>query len=46
MLAQGEFRAFLKADADRKNEILGKLFDNSDYVYYQNLLIGARDALR
>ena len=46
MLAQGEFRAFLKADSTGKNEILGKLFDNSDYVYYQNLLAGARDALR
>ena len=46
MLAQGEFKEFLKADSDRKNEILGKLFDNSPYVYYQNLLTGTRDALR
>ena len=46
MLAQGEFRKFLKADSDEKNEILGKLFDNSVYVYYQNLLLGARDELR
>ncbi|MBR6377463.1 MAG: SMC family ATPase, partial [Oscillospiraceae bacterium] len=27
MLAQGEFRDFLKADSEKKNEILGKLFD-------------------
>ena len=45
MLAQGEFREFLKADSDKKNEILGKLFDNSAYVRYQNLLSGARDEL-
>ncbi len=45
MLAQGEFREFLKADSDRKNEILGKLFDNSASVRYQNLLSGARDEL-
>ncbi len=46
MLAQGEFRKFLKADSDEKNEILGKLFDNSDCVYYQELLLGARSELR
>ena len=46
MLAQGEFREFLKADSDKKNEILGKIFDNSPYVYYRNLLTGARDALK
>ena len=46
MLAQGEFKRFLKADSDEKNEILGKLFDNSVYVYYQNLLLGARDELK
>ena len=45
MLAQGEFREFLKANSDKKNEILGKLFDNSAFVYYQELLSGARDAL-
>ena len=45
MLAQGEFREFLKADSDKKNEILGKLFDNSEYVRFQNLLSGARDEL-
>lgn len=46
MLAQGEFREFLKADSDKKNEILGKLFDNRAYVYYRDLLGGARDELR
>ncbi len=45
MLAQGEFREFLKADSDKKNEILGKLFDNSAYLRFQNLLSGARDEL-
>ncbi|MBO5497560.1 MAG: SMC family ATPase, partial [Oscillospiraceae bacterium] len=46
MLAQGEFREFLRADSDKKNEILGKIFDNAPYVYYQNLILGARDALK
>ena len=46
MLAQGEFREFLKADSDKKNEILGKIFDNSAYVHYQTLLAGARDELK
>lgn len=45
MLAQGEFREFLRADSEKKNEILGKLFDNSPYVYFENLLSGARDEL-
>ena len=46
MLAQGEFMEFLRADSDKKNEILGKLFDNSACLYYQNLLAGARDELK
>lgn len=46
MLAQGEFRRFLKANSDEKNAILGKLFDNADYLYYQKLLCGARDELK
>ena len=46
MLAQGEFKEFLKADPEKKNEILGKLFDNSAYVRYQELLNGAREELR
>ncbi len=43
MLAQGEFREFLNADSDKKNEILGRLFDSAPYLWYQNLLAGARD---
>lgn len=46
MLAQGEFRKFLKANSDERNAILGKLFDSSVYVYYQKLLMNARDALK
>ena len=46
MLAQGKFKEFLDADSDKKNEILGKLFDNSDYLRFQNLLSSARDSLR
>ena len=45
MLAQGEFREFLAADAGKKSEILGRLFDSSEYVRYQELLGGARNAL-
>ncbi|MBO4916105.1 MAG: SMC family ATPase, partial [Oscillospiraceae bacterium] len=45
MLAQGEFREFLSADSGKKSEILGKLFDNSEYVRYQNLLGSARATL-
>jgi len=45
MLAQGEFKAFLKADSDKKADILKKLFDSSAYSWYQALLCGARDAL-
>ena len=41
MLAQGEFRDFLKADSEKKNEILGKLFDSAPYLWYQRLLEGA-----
>lgn len=46
MLAQGEFREFLNADSDKKNEILGRLFDSAPYLWYQNLFAGARDALK
>ena len=45
MLAQGEFREFLRANSDKKNEILGRLFDNSAFQRYQDLFIGARDLL-
>ena len=46
MLAQGEFREFMKADSGEKNKILGKLFDNAPWLWYQELFAGARDALR
>ena len=46
MLAQGEFREFLNADSDKKNEILGRLFDSEPYLWYQNLFAGARDELK
>ena len=45
MLAQGEFREFLNADSDKKNEILGRLFDNSAFKRYQELLYGAKTML-
>ena len=45
MLAQGEFREFLQSDSDRKNEILGKLFDNTPTLRFQNLLGAARDQM-
>lgn len=45
MLAQGEFRKFLQADSDKRNEILSRLFDHSEYLYYQNLLAETRAAL-
>ncbi|MBR4691528.1 MAG: SMC family ATPase, partial [Oscillospiraceae bacterium] len=45
MLAQGEFREFLKSGSERKNEILGRLFDNSEYVRFQNLLSAAARSL-
>ncbi len=46
MLAQGEFREFLRAGSDKKNEILGRLFDNTEYVRYQTLLDSVRSSLR
>ena len=46
MLAQGKFMEFLAADSDKKNEILGKLFDNTETLYFQNLLADTRDLLR
>lgn len=38
VLAQGEFQKFLTASSEERNEILGKLFDNSPYVRFQNRL--------
>ena len=46
MLAQGEFREFLKADSKTKGEILRELFDSTPCVWLQDLLSGARDQLR
>lgn len=45
MLAQGEFREFLRANSDRKSEILGRLFDDSAFKRYRDLLSGAKDIL-
>ncbi len=39
MLAQGEFKRFLKADSEKKSEILGRLFDHSVYARYAELLV-------
>ena len=38
MLAQGEFKRFLKADSEKKSEILGKLFDHAAYARFTELL--------
>lgn len=46
MLAQGEFRKFLDANSEDKNDILGELFDNSAYVYFQELFAAARKKLQ
>ena len=46
MLAQGEFRRFLNAKGDERNAILGRLFDNTEVLRYQNLLAATRDLLR
>ena len=46
MLAQGEFKKFLKSDSDEKSAILGKLFDNSVYLRYQELIKRSMEELR
>jgi len=46
MLAQGEFQKFLKSDSDEKNRILGRLFDNTVYLRYEELMKNAADTLR
>ncbi|MBQ9016058.1 MAG: SMC family ATPase [Firmicutes bacterium] len=46
MLAQGEFKRFLKADSEKKNEILGRLFDHSLFVEYEELIVRAFERLR
>ena len=45
MLAQGEFKKFLDADSEEKNQILGELFDNSVYVRFQEIFDRARKKL-
>lgn len=45
MLAQGEFKEFLSASGQKKEEILGKLFENFPYIRCQELLDGARKKL-
>lgn len=45
MLAQGEFRKFLEAKSDVREQILGKLFDNSCYTDFQNRLKSAAELL-
>ncbi len=46
MLAQGEFRRFLKSNSDEKSAILGKLFDNSIYLRYEQLITAAAARLK
>ena len=46
MLAQGDFKKFLKADSNKKSEILGKLFDNSLYIRYRELIVEAAQLLK
>lgn len=38
MLAQGEFRKFLDSKSDSRSAILGRLFDSSPYIRFQNWL--------
>lgn len=46
MLAQGQFRRFLSAGSDERQKILGKLFDDSAYKAYEQLLLNARKRLQ
>ncbi len=46
MLAQGDFKRFLLANSDDRGKILGKLFDNSIYVAFQNILKSAADSIQ
>ncbi len=45
MLAQGEFKRFLKSNSEEKSDILGKLFDNTVYLRYEELLKQAENML-
>ncbi len=46
MLAQGDFKRFLQSDSEEKSVILGKLFDNSIYLRYQELIAQSAAKLR
>ncbi|MDO4804977.1 MAG: SMC family ATPase [Lachnospiraceae bacterium] len=46
MLAQGDFKKFLKSDSNAKSDILGELFDNSIYIRYRELITGAASVLK
>ena len=45
MLAQGEFAKFLTAKSEERQKIIGELFGDSMYLYYQNLLGKAQKKL-
>lgn len=45
MLAQGEFKKFLEADSEAKNQIIGEIFDNTKYVLFQDMLGEAKKKL-
>lgn len=45
VLAQGEFKKFLKSDSSGKADILGKLFDNRSYLLFQERLKKAASEL-
>ncbi len=46
MLPQNDFVKFLHANSKERGEIFSKIFDNSEYVYYSNLIDGARKTLK
>lgn len=45
MLAQGEFRAFLESDTTGREAILSRLFDDTRYRAFQDVLKAAEDRL-
>ena len=45
MLAQGEFRKFLDSNSENRSVILGRLFDSSPYIRFQNWLQAADASL-
>ncbi|MBQ7636976.1 MAG: SMC family ATPase [Lachnospiraceae bacterium] len=46
MLAQGEFQKFLEASGSERNEILGRIYDNSPHIDLQNRLASANGLLK